>query len=78
MGAMARLERGEGRIEKRLPSFAAELVAFSATTRMSGVDLPGRSFRKGAADAVRRWVHEQGGAVARGTLDHVAVRRVHP
>ena len=41
----------------------AELIAFTAQTRMSGVDVGGRSVRKGAADSVRRWVEEQGGAV---------------
>lgn len=35
---------------------------FSAQTRMSGVDLEGRSLRKGAADAIRKFVEEQGGA----------------
>ncbi len=39
----------------------AELVAFTAQTRMSGVDFEGNSIRKGAADSVRRWVTEQGG-----------------
>ncbi len=37
-------------------------VPFTAQTRMSGVDLDGESVRKGAADAVRRWVTESGGA----------------
>jgi len=32
------------------------LVPFSATTRMSGIDLPGREIRKGAASAVTAWV----------------------
>ncbi|MDQ1460474.1 MAG: potassium-transporting ATPase ATP-binding subunit [Actinomycetota bacterium] len=41
----------------------AELVPFTAQTRMSGVDFEGQSIRKGAADSVRRWVQEQGGAV---------------
>jgi K+-transporting ATPase ATPase B chain len=41
----------------------AELVPFSAHTRMSGIDLKGRQVRKGAADSVRRWVSELGGAV---------------
>ncbi len=40
-----------------------EFVAFSATTRMSGLDTAGRSIRKGAADSVRRWAVEQGGAI---------------
>ncbi|MBM0105916.1 potassium-transporting ATPase subunit KdpB [Steroidobacter sp. S1-65] len=35
---------------------------FSAHTRMSGVDLEGRCLRKGAADAIRRFIQEQGGA----------------
>jgi K+-transporting ATPase ATPase B chain len=35
---------------------------FSAQTRMSGVDLEGRQLRKGAADALRKFVTEQGGA----------------
>ncbi len=41
----------------------ATLVAFTAQTRMSGVDLGGRAIRKGAADSVRRWIEEQGGTV---------------
>jgi potassium-transporting ATPase ATP-binding subunit len=38
-------------------------VPFSATTRMSGVDLDGRSLRKGAADAIKQFVEENGGRV---------------
>ncbi len=46
----------------------AELVPFSAQTRMSGINLAGRlgrqrQIRKGAADSVRRWVEETGGTV---------------
>jgi K+-transporting ATPase ATPase B chain len=41
----------------------AELVPFTAQTRMSGVDFDGTSIRKGAADSVRRWVRELGGNV---------------
>jgi K+-transporting ATPase ATPase B chain len=39
----------------------AHFVPFAAQTRMSGVDLDGRSIRKGAAESVQRWVEEQGG-----------------
>ncbi len=39
----------------------ATFVPFTAQTRMSGVDMAGRSIRKGAAESVRRWVEEQGG-----------------
>jgi K+-transporting ATPase ATPase B chain len=41
----------------------AQLVPFTAQTRMSGIVVDGRSVRKGAADAVRRWVEDQGGTV---------------
>jgi K+-transporting ATPase ATPase B chain len=41
----------------------ATLVAFTAQTRMSGVDLEDRSIRKGAAESVRHWIEEQGGEV---------------
>jgi potassium-transporting ATPase ATP-binding subunit len=34
----------------------AAFVPFTAQTRMSGVDIDGRSIRKGAADSVRKWV----------------------
>lgn len=41
----------------------AHWVAFSATTRMSGVDLDGHQLRKGAASSVAEWVRGQGGNV---------------
>ncbi|MFJ3641258.1 potassium-transporting ATPase subunit KdpB [Streptomyces sp. NPDC090108] len=43
----------------------AEWIAFTAQTRMSGVDVDGRKIRKGAAGSVVAWVEERGGAVAR-------------
>lgn len=39
----------------------ATFVHFTAQTRMSGVDIEGRSVRKGAADSVKQWVEQQGG-----------------
>src|SRR5712691_9769050 len=42
----------------------AVFVPFTAQTRMSGVDLDGREVRKGAADAVRKYVAANGGAVS--------------
>lgn len=41
----------------------AQWVEFSATTRMSGVDLDGHLLRKGAASSVAEWVRAQGGTV---------------
>ena len=52
-----------------------QFVAFSATTRMSGLDIDGRHIRKGAADAVRRWSAEQGGTAPTelaGIVDGIA------
>ncbi|MFW5419929.1 potassium-transporting ATPase subunit KdpB [Nocardiopsis sp. CNT-189] len=46
-------------------------VPFTAQTRMSGADGGGRRVRKGAVDAVRRWVAESGGTVP-GELDELA------
>ncbi|MEU8590810.1 potassium-transporting ATPase subunit KdpB [Streptomyces sp. NPDC048664] len=42
----------------------AEWIAFTAQTRMSGVDVDGRRIRKGAAGSIIAWVKEQGGTVA--------------
>jgi potassium-transporting ATPase ATP-binding subunit len=41
----------------------AVLVPFTAQTRMSGLDFENYQVRKGATDAVKRWVAEQGGTV---------------
>jgi K+-transporting ATPase ATPase B chain len=50
----------------------AELVPFTAQTRMSGVDLPdGRQIRKGATDSVRSWVEEGGGELPADLVAHV-------
>jgi K+-transporting ATPase ATPase B chain len=42
---------------------AMEFVPFSATTRMSGVNVDGMELRKGAGDSVANWVRENGGTV---------------
>jgi K+-transporting ATPase ATPase B chain len=60
--------------ERELASHEATFIPFSATTRMSGVDMDGKKLRKGAADAVKRFVEEQGGRVP-AMLDE-AVNRI--
>lgn len=47
-------------INDKLPD-DAKLVAFSAETRMSGVDWSGMQLRKGAPDTMKEWVLSQGG-----------------
>jgi K+-transporting ATPase ATPase B chain len=54
---------------------------FSAQSRMSGVDFEGRQLRKGAADAIRRFVSEQHGAwpgAVTKSVDDVARRGATP
>ena len=48
--------------ERDVQSLAATFVHFSAQTRMSGVNMDGRQIRKGAEDAIRGYVTEQGGS----------------
>jgi K+-transporting ATPase ATPase B chain len=48
--------------ERNLREAHAAFIPFTAQTRMSGVDMDGRRIRKGAADAIERWVQSQGAA----------------
>ncbi|HEY2192791.1 MAG TPA: potassium-transporting ATPase subunit KdpB [Actinomycetospora sp.] len=51
----------------------AQFVPFSATTRMSGIDLDGDSVRKGATSAVLAWVREHDGDdSSRGQVEAIA------
>jgi K+-transporting ATPase ATPase B chain len=52
--------------ERDIQAMGAKFVAFSAQTRMSGVDLNGREVRKGAADAIGGYVNRLGGSVPAG------------
>jgi potassium-transporting ATPase ATP-binding subunit len=68
------VELASGGLARPAPDLAgAQLIPFSAQTRMSGVDLAGRQIRKGAADSVRRWVTEAGGSIP-GDLGPVVER----
>ncbi len=60
---------------RELQGLNAEFIPFSATTRMSGVDLEGRSIRKGSVDAIARYLGEHGSALppqVRITVEQVA------
>jgi potassium-transporting ATPase ATP-binding subunit len=46
-----------------LAGAGAQFVPFSAQTRMSGVNLDGRVIRKGAVDAIQKYLTEQGGVL---------------
>jgi potassium-transporting ATPase ATP-binding subunit len=47
--------------EHEMSELNAEFVPFTAQTRMSGVDLDGRRLRKGAGDAIIKFVEGEGG-----------------
>lgn len=44
-------------------------IPFSAKTRMSGVDYDGVEIRKGAADSMRDYVLQNGGAIAQNAME---------
>jgi len=48
---------------RELGAHEAQFVKFSAQTRMSGISFDGREIRKGAVDAIQKWVAERGGTV---------------
>jgi len=55
------LAKQYGLRERELAPHEAEFVAFTAQTRMSGIDYDGMRLRKGAADAIVDWVRDEGG-----------------
>ena len=58
-----------------LAAHGAVFVPFTAHTRMSGVDFDGRQIRKGAGDAIEKFVASHGGIVApelRGMVQQIA------
>jgi potassium-transporting ATPase ATP-binding subunit len=48
---------------RELRASGANFIPFTAITRMSGVDLDGRQIRKGAAEAIAKYVSDAGGSV---------------
>jgi K+-transporting ATPase ATPase B chain len=68
-------ERHGLRVPDRLPE-EARFVAFSATTRLSGVDLGSRRLRKGAVDAVLKFTAEAGRKAREPEAFSQAVERI--
>jgi potassium-transporting ATPase ATP-binding subunit len=67
--------------ERDIARLGATFVAFSAQTRMSGVDLDGRRVRKGAAEAIEAHVGRLGGVfppAIRGAVDRIAKEGATP
>lgn len=66
---------------REVEGLGATFVPFTAQTRMSGVDLNGRRIRKGAADAILRFVEESAGtfpAKVRALVEDVAKQGATP
>ncbi len=60
---------------QQLAPHEARFVPFTAQTRMSGVDFNGTRLRKGAGDAIERWIVDEGGsapAELRTVMDRIA------
>jgi potassium-transporting ATPase ATP-binding subunit len=67
--------------ERDVTKMGATFVAFTAQTRMSGVNLNGRQVRKGAADAIEAHVRGVGGQLpsdVRASVDQVAKQGATP
>ncbi len=48
--------------ERSLQASQATFVPFTAQTRMSGINIDGRTIRKGSADALKRYIETSGGS----------------
>jgi K+-transporting ATPase ATPase B chain len=66
---------------REIHELGATFVPFTAQTRMSGVNFDGREIRKGAAEAIKAYVSERGGAFSehvQAEVDAVAMRGATP
>jgi K+-transporting ATPase ATPase B chain len=61
--SIVQLAKEYGMRERRLSETNSNFIAFSAQTRMSGVDINGRKLRKGAAGAIYKFMQEENMAV---------------
>jgi K+-transporting ATPase ATPase B chain len=69
--ALAKERYGARALEPTQLAEDAQIVEFSAQTRMSGVDTGSGRIRKGAADAIRRFVESQGSTFPRAVQEIV-------
>jgi len=56
---------------REMSELHAEFVPFSALTRMSGIDVDGRQIRKGATDAIAKFIEQNGGTMPQEVRDAV-------
>jgi len=56
---------------REIAELGATFIPFTAQTRMSGANLPGRQIRKGAVEAIEAYVHQMGSAIPESIQKHV-------
>ncbi|TAK73093.1 MAG: K(+)-transporting ATPase subunit B [Gammaproteobacteria bacterium] len=56
---------------REIMELGATFIPFTAQTRMSGVNLPGRQIRKGAAEAIEAYLTQMGGVFPESVRKHV-------
>ena len=56
---------------REMSELHAEFVPFSALTRMSGINVDGRMIRKGATDAIAKFIEQNGGTMPQEVRDAV-------
>ena len=67
---VALAKQNHGLLPEALP-VSATAISFSADTRLSGVDIDGIMYRKGAADSIAAFVNKQGGVVPKDLEERV-------
>jgi K+-transporting ATPase ATPase B chain len=72
--SVVELARQKYGLTKDAPPAGAEIIAFSADTRLSGINTDGRQYRKGASDSTIAFVKKLGGKQFPGDLDEVVDR----
>ncbi len=65
---------------RELGELNAEFIPFSANTRMSGIEVDGRSIRKGAVDAISNYLQQSGNPMpdeVRAAVEDIAAKAAH-
>ncbi|MDR3491660.1 MAG: potassium-transporting ATPase subunit KdpB [Gammaproteobacteria bacterium] len=58
---------------REIHELGATFIPFTAETRMSGANLPGRQIRKGASDAIEEYIKQMGGSYPDSTQKSVEI-----
>jgi K+-transporting ATPase ATPase B chain len=56
---------------RNIQELGAKFIPFTAQSRMSGVDIANRHIRKGAPDAITKYIHDKGGQIPFSTQEYI-------